>query len=106
MQNKVLLQQKKKKREIYFLEAKTTKGLEFDYVFILDFSVFYYPHKDEMADLDKSKKDSSEGFNDDKQDIEEKEKRILYVSLTRTRQVVFLYYINTQKITNQKSHRL
>ena len=49
-----------------------------------------------MADLDKSKKDSSEGFNDDKRDIEEKEKRILYVSLTRTRQVVFLYYKYTK----------
>lgn len=83
---------KGKKPEIYFLEAKTTKGLEFDYVFILDFSRFYYPHKDEMADLDKRKKDSSEGYLDDKRDVEEKEKRILYVSLTRAKKAVFLYY--------------
>ena len=34
---------------------------------------FYYPHKDEMVDLVKSKKDSSEGFNEDKREIEEKE---------------------------------
>jgi DNA helicase II / ATP-dependent DNA helicase PcrA len=79
--------------EVYFLEAKTTKGLEFDYVFIIDFSKFYYPHKDEIEDLKKKRQTLSKDFLDDKKDIEEKEKRILYVSLTRAKQSVFLYYV-------------
>ncbi|WP_423410447.1 UvrD-helicase domain-containing protein [Heyndrickxia sp. MSNUG] len=79
--------------EIYFLEAKTTKGLEFDFVFIVDFSKFYYPHKDEIDNLKKKKTATSKDFDDDKKEIEEKEKRILYVSLTRTKQAVFLYYV-------------
>lgn len=83
--------------EIYFLEAKTTKGLEFDYVFILDFSKFYYPHKDEIENLNKKKSVASKDFLDDKKEIEEKEKRILYVSLTRTKQAVFLYYTASER---------
>jgi DNA helicase II / ATP-dependent DNA helicase PcrA len=83
--------------EIYFLEAKTTKGLEFDFVFILDFSKFYYPHKDEIENLNKKKTvTAKESFDDDKKEIEEKEKRILYVSLTRTKQAVFLYYVASE----------
>lgn len=82
--------------EIYFLEAKTTKGLEFDYVFILDFSKFYYPHKDEIENLNKKKSVKSKDFLDDKKEIEDKEKRILYVSLTRTKQAVFLYYVASE----------
>src|SRR5699024_9144358 len=79
---------------IYFIEAKTTKGLEFDYVFILDFNIHYYPHKDELANISNSRlaKTNSQGFNEDKIALEEKEKRVLYVSLTRTKKECFLYY--------------
>jgi DNA helicase II / ATP-dependent DNA helicase PcrA len=84
---------KKSGPEIYFLEAKTTKGLEFDYVFILDFSKFYYPHKDEIENLKKKKLATTKDFFDDYKEVEEKEKRILYVSLTRTKQAVFLYFV-------------
>ncbi|MDR6999674.1 UvrD-helicase domain-containing protein [Neobacillus niacini] len=82
--------------DIYFLEAKTTKGLEFDYVFILDFSKFYYPHKDEIENLNKKKSVNSRDFLDDKKEIEDKEKRILYVSLTRTKQAMFLFYVASE----------
>lgn len=82
--------------KIYYLEAKATKGLEFDYVFILDFSIFYYPHKDEIDDLEKIKQFRSEAFLSDKKEIEEKEKRILYVSLTRTKQEAFLYFVASE----------
>ncbi|USK48026.1 UvrD-helicase domain-containing protein [Bacillus sp. CMF12] len=87
----------KRKPEIYFLEAKTTKGLEFDYVFIIDFSIFYYPHKSEIDSLKKKKTATSKDFDDDKKEIEEKEKRILYVSLTRTKQAVFLYFAASER---------
>ncbi|WP_394234115.1 UvrD-helicase domain-containing protein [Niallia oryzisoli] len=85
-------EERKNGPEIYFLEAKSTKGLEFDYVFIIDFSRFYYPHKDEIENLKKKKLATSKDFEDDKKEIEEKEKRILYVSLTRAKHAVFLYY--------------
>lgn len=79
--------------KVFFMEAKTTKGLEFDYVFIMNFSSTYYPHQQEMINLDKlSFKHRRKAFDDDKRDIEEKEKRVLYVSLTRARQAVFLYF--------------
>ncbi|SFE65233.1 UvrD-like helicase C-terminal domain-containing protein [Bacillus sp. OV194] len=94
---------RKKGPGIYFLEAKTTKGLEFDYVFILDFSRFYYPHKDEIKSLDKKKQTYSKDYLDDKKEIEEKEKRILYVSLTRAKQAVFLYYVATTEPEQQIS---
>lgn len=83
--------------EIFFLEAKTTKGLEFDYVFIIDFSKFYYPHKSEIDSLKKKKTSTSKDFDDDKREIEEKEKRILYVSLTRTKRAAFLYFAASEK---------
>ena len=85
--------EKKRGPQIYFLEAKTTKGLEFDYVFILDFSIFYYPHKDEIENLKKKKLRTTNDYYDDYIEIEEKEKRILYVSLTRAKQAVFLYFV-------------
>ena len=82
------------KPNIYFMEAKTTKGLEFDYVFILDFSKFYYPHKDEIKSLEKKMLTrKSKDFEADRKELEDKEKRILYVSLTRAKQAVFLYFV-------------
>ncbi|KAA6461558.1 AAA family ATPase [Bacillus cereus] len=77
---------------VYFLEAKITKGLEFDYVFILDFDKNCYPHIDEIKNLQKVKQAHSNEYLDDKKDIEEKEKRILYVALTRAKEAVFMYF--------------
>ncbi|PDZ39775.1 hypothetical protein CN520_00460 [Bacillus cereus] len=84
--------EKKHGPEVYFLEAKVTKGLEFDYVFILDFDKNYYPHTDEIINLQKVKQAHSTEYLDDKKDIEEKEKRILYVALTRAKEAVFMYF--------------
>ncbi|MEH7484375.1 3'-5' exonuclease [Neobacillus drentensis] len=80
--------------KVYLIEAKATKGLEFDYVFILDVDKQHYPHKDEVESLNKVRqsKSKSSDFDSDKKELEEKEKRILYVSLTRAKQEVFMYY--------------
>ncbi|MGM0901833.1 MAG: UvrD-helicase domain-containing protein [Bacillota bacterium] len=86
------VEERKRGPEVFFLEAKTTKGLEFDYVFIIDFHKDFYPHRDEIENLKKKKTVTSKDFDEDKREIEEKEKRILYVSLTRTKQAVFLYF--------------
>ncbi|WP_180236309.1 3'-5' exonuclease [Bacillus toyonensis] len=85
-------EEKKHGPEVYFLEAKVTKGLEFDYVFILDFDKDYYPHTDEIINLKKVKQAHSTEYLDDKKDIEEKEKRILYVALTRAKEAVYMYF--------------
>ncbi|WIY62162.1 UvrD-helicase domain-containing protein [Bacillus arachidis] len=84
--------EKKRGPQVYFLEAKVTKGLEFDYVFILDFDKNCYPHLDEITNLKKVKQAHSTEYLDDKRDIEEKEKRILYVALTRTKKAAFMYF--------------
>ncbi|WP_064094120.1 3'-5' exonuclease [Rossellomorea aquimaris] len=80
--------------KVYLIEAKATKGLEFDYVFILDIDKKHYPHRDEVESLNKVRlvKSKSPDFEADKKELEEKEKRILYVSLTRAKQLVFMYY--------------
>ena len=64
--------ERKRGPEIFFLEAKTTKGLEFDYVFIIDFSKYYYPHKDEIDNLQKKKTTISKDFDDDKKKLRKK----------------------------------
>jgi DNA helicase II / ATP-dependent DNA helicase PcrA len=80
--------------KVYLIEAKATKGLEFDYVFIIDMDNKHYPHRDEVLSLDKVRlgKSKSQAFDADKKELEEKEKRILYVSLTRAKHEVYMYY--------------
>jgi superfamily I DNA/RNA helicase len=80
--------------KVYLIEAKATKGLEFDYVFILDIDRKHYPHSDEVERLNKVRlvKSKSPDFDADKKELEEKEKRVLYVSLTRAKEEVFMYY--------------
>ncbi|WP_392388376.1 3'-5' exonuclease [Bacillus toyonensis] len=45
-----------------------------------------------MTNLQKVKQAHSTEYLDDKKDIEEKEKRILYVALTRAKETVFMYF--------------
>ncbi|MDR7079771.1 superfamily I DNA/RNA helicase [Neobacillus niacini] len=78
--------------KVYLLEAKETKGLEFDYVFILNFNNKTYPHIDEIEALYKRRQHMKQDIGEDLKTLEDKEKRILYVSLTRAKQEVYLFY--------------
>ncbi|WP_066069801.1 UvrD-helicase domain-containing protein [Neobacillus soli] len=78
--------------KVYLLEAKETKGLEFDYVFILNFNNKTYPHIDEIEALYKRRQHKLQNIDEDFKVLEDKEKRILYVSLTRAKQEVYLFY--------------
>ncbi|MGE7609647.1 UvrD-helicase domain-containing protein [Peribacillus frigoritolerans] len=88
---------------VYFLEAKETKGLEYDYVFILNFSKGTYPHKYEIDALKKRQLHKGYDISEDLKELEDKEKRILYVSLTRAKQEVFLYFSYNQSPENKIS---
>jgi DNA helicase II / ATP-dependent DNA helicase PcrA len=77
---------------VYLLEAKETKGLEFDYVFIINFNKNTYPHIDEIEALYKRRQHKLQDIGEDLKALEDKEKRILYVSLTRAKHEVYLYY--------------
>ncbi|MEW9053437.1 MAG: UvrD-helicase domain-containing protein [Neobacillus sp.] len=78
--------------KVYLLEAKETKGLEFDYVFILNFTNRTYPHIDEIEALYKRRQHKMQKLDEDLKELEDKEKRILYVSLTRAKEEVYLFF--------------
>jgi DNA helicase II / ATP-dependent DNA helicase PcrA len=77
---------------VYFLEAKETKGLDYDYVFILNLSKTTYTQSDEIEVLIKRQSHKRQDISEDLEELKDKEKRILYVSLTRAKQEDFLYY--------------
>lgn len=88
---------------VYFLEAKETKGLEYDYVFILNFNKNTYPHKYEIDAVKKRQLHKGQDISEDMRELVDKEKRILYVCLTRAKQEVFLYYSYSQSPENNIS---
>lgn len=78
--------------KVFLLEAKETKGLEFDFVFIVNFNNKTYPHIDEIEALYKRRQHIKQDIAEDLKTLQDKEKRILYVSLTRAKQEVYLFY--------------
>ncbi|WP_406944166.1 3'-5' exonuclease [Halobacillus sp. SY10] len=85
------IQENVEKGSLYFIEAKAAKGLEFDYVFILDFDKNYYPHLEETIELEK-KKQPTQSYKEDYEELLQKEKRILYVAMTRAKKELVLHY--------------
>jgi superfamily I DNA/RNA helicase len=84
----------KEKKPIYLTDAFSIKGLEFDFVFILQFDRFHYPDKGRIEELDKRSNyhTTSDTYLKDEDDIHNDEKKILYVALTRARKQVWLLY--------------
>ncbi len=72
----------KKKNGVKLMTIHSSKGLEFDYVFITGLEQGLFPSE---------RKDS-------KKDDEEEERRLFYVALTRARQKVFLSYAGIRTI--------
>jgi superfamily I DNA/RNA helicase len=92
------------KKPIVFSDQFSIKGLEFDFVFVLDFDNDHYPDqnrikqlnqrygKDRTADL--TYLDTDPSYLKDYDDIRDQEKRILYVAITRAKKKVWLLYKN------------
>lgn len=79
------------KKQIFYTNAYDVKGLEFDYVFIIDFNKEYYPNKKEIEKIkiDNDGKDK-ELVNEDIADFINREKKLLYVAMTRAREKMYI----------------
>lgn len=84
----------KEKNPVFFTDAFSVKGLEFDYVFIIHFDINHYPSKKRIAELDKKAGGNTESdtYEADFNSILNDEKKILYVAITRARKEVQLMY--------------
>ena len=79
------------KKQIFYTNAYDVKGLEFDYVFIIDFNKAYYPNRKEIEkiEIDNDGKDK-ELVNEDIADFINREKKLLYVAMTRAREKMYI----------------
>ncbi|WP_018758489.1 UvrD-helicase domain-containing protein [Paenibacillus terrigena] len=79
---------------VYVTDAHPIKGLEFDHVFIINFDRKNYPLQDEFKALEKYNADdvTTKMYLDDKRQIMDREKRVLYVVLTRAKKTLTLMY--------------
>lgn len=81
-------------RHVYVTDAHPIKGLEFDHVYIINFDKNTYPLSAEFYSLEKYNDDSisTAYYKEDRRQIIEMEKRVLYVALTRAKKRVTLTY--------------
>ncbi|NNU94772.1 ATP-dependent helicase [Geobacillus sp. NFOSA3] len=84
----------KQKKPIFFTDAFSVKGLEFDYVFLIHFDRDHYPNKKRIEELDQRAGDNkdSDSYNADLDTILNDEKKVLYVAITRAKKEVQLMY--------------
>lgn len=84
------------KKPIFYTDIYSVKGLEFDYVFIVNFDNENYPKKNKIDGIKEYHSSQKLGFGEpyrqDRQEIEDEEKRLLYVAITRAKKNVFLTY--------------
>lgn len=83
------------KKPIFFTQPYEIKGLEFDYVFILDFDRFHYPLQSRVDALNKKyggEKRFDSDYSKDYDAIRNDEKKILYVACSRAKEELFLMY--------------
>lgn len=82
------------RKPIFYTDAYSVKGLEFDYIFVIHFDRDHYPNSKRIEDLDirSGGNTTSETYERDYDDIINDEKKLLYVSITRARKKVQLLY--------------
>ncbi|WP_138207664.1 UvrD-helicase domain-containing protein [Haloimpatiens lingqiaonensis] len=84
-----------KSRQVFYTNIYDIKGLEFDNVFVIQFDKRHYPNDKEYEKLFQYKE--SEGVEKDalKEDIDEinnREKKLLYVAMTRAKKRLYMVY--------------
>ena len=84
-----------KVKQLIITDPYSVKGLEFDYVFVMDFDCKHYPLKSKIDALETfvtDKGSESESYLREREEIENNEKRILYVAMTRAKKELELLY--------------
>ena len=89
-------------KQVIYTDLFNVKGLEFDYVFILQFDNRHYPNYKEIEKFEKlgGSKGSSKENNDsykDYDDLVNTEKKRLYVAMTRAKKKLELYCVTRTK---------
>ncbi|MXQ54771.1 UvrD-helicase domain-containing protein [Shimazuella sp. KC615] len=90
------------KKPIFFSDVYSSKGLEFDHVFLLDFDRDHYPLQKRIEDLKKcSDHIESDSYQKDFNRVFSDEKKMLYVAMTRAKSSLQLMYHgnNSMKIS-------
>lgn len=84
----------KTRKPIFYTDAFSVKGLEFDYVFIIHFDRDHYPNKKRIEELNVrcGGKTNTDTYERDYDEIFNDEKKLLYVSITRAKKQVQLLY--------------
>ncbi|MEC2072485.1 UvrD-helicase domain-containing protein [Alkalihalophilus marmarensis] len=80
------------KKPIFYTDAFSIKGLEFDYVFVLHFDRLHYPNQTRINELNERAKGNttSQTYDDDYDTILNDEKKILYVAMTRAKEQLYM----------------
>lgn len=83
------------RKPVYYTDAFSVKGLEFDYVFLIHFDREHYPSRKRIEELNKrsgSANLTDKNYQNDFDHIFNDEKKVLYVALTRARKHVQILY--------------
>lgn len=89
-----------KQKQLVVTDPYSVKGLEFDYVFVMQFDIFHYPLKSKLQAIDEFMEDKNrenEGYKRDREEIINNEKRILYVAMSRAKKELELMYVNNNE---------
>ena len=90
-----------KDKSIFYCNVYDVKGLEFDIVFIMDFNRRYYPNKKELKKIEEQNEGKDiELINTDIMEFKNREKKLLYVAMTRAKEKL---YIISNGINNKKN---
>ncbi|MGL4739403.1 MAG: 3'-5' exonuclease, partial [Sarcina sp.] len=80
-----------KSKQIFYTNAYDIKGLEFDIVFVIDFNKDCYPDRNEIYKIRKENEGKDESLvNEDIADFMNREKKLLYVAMTRAREKLYI----------------
>lgn len=83
------------RKPVFYTDAFSVKGLEFDYIFLIHFDREHYPNKKKIDALDHRSGNSdkfSSNYQNDYDAILNDEKKVLYVALTRAKKSAQLLF--------------
>lgn len=82
------------RKPVFYTDAFSVKGLEFDYVFLINFDRGHYPSKKRIEELDNRSGSNklSDSYQNDFDNILNDEKKVLYVAITRAKKDVQILF--------------